>query len=76
MKRNDYQRLFSELLKLNKGDNRNFILQQFEKAINGTLPKSYLNKSYLKQRSPVGKFCYENNIEIKLNEPIFIFEKK
>ncbi len=76
MKRNDYQKLFNELLKLNKGAKKDFTLQQFEKAIGGTLPKSYFNKSYLKQRSPVGKFCKENNIEVKLNEPIFIFEKK
>ena len=51
MKRNDYQKLFNELLKLNKGAKKNFTLQQFEKAIGGTLPKSYLNKSYLKQRN-------------------------
>ena len=49
MKRNDYQKLFNELLKLNKGAKKDFTLQQFEKAIWGTLPKSYLNKIYLKQ---------------------------
>lgn len=44
MKRNDYQKLFNELLKLNKGAKKDFTLQQFEKAIGGTLPKSYLKK--------------------------------
>ena len=55
MKRNDYQKLFNELSELNKGAKKGFTLHQFEKEIGGTLPKSYLNKSYLKQRSPVGK---------------------
>lgn len=53
MKIYDYQKLFNELLKLNNDAKKDFTLQQFERAIGGTLPKSYLNKSYLKRRSPV-----------------------